>query len=150
MRNSARGLTLIELLVVLAIAAVLTAFAVPGYRHHVERAQRTEARSALLSLAAAQERHYLQCQRYASSLSATLPSDCALQRLRFAPVSERGYYTIAMDAADAAGWSARATRAAGTAQSGDSRCRTLTLDSEGTKAAVDDAGVTRTGECWDR
>lgn len=148
MRNDPRGVSLIELLVVVAIVAALATVAVPGYRRQAQRAARTEARTALLGLAAAQERYYLQCHQYASTLDATLPSDCSLARLRYAVASERGDYTLAMVAADAAAWSATATRVAGSAQAGDATCRVFALDSSGVKSALDDAGVARSRECW--
>ncbi len=71
MHARAAGWTLIELVVALLIVAVLASLAVPGYRNHALRAHRTEAKSALLDLAAAQERFYLHHDRYAGSFTAS-------------------------------------------------------------------------------
>lgn len=145
-----RGVSLLELLVALAVLGLLAAIAAPSYRSYTLRAGRTEARAALLSLATAQEKFYLECRTYAATLQAAQANACSPARLRFAPTSERGLYTIAVTAADADGWSATATRAGATAQSADRRCRTLGLNSLGEKSASDDAGLSSTRECWDR
>ena len=59
------GVTLIELLIVIVVIGILAAIAVPSYRNYVLRAQRTDAMSALLRVAAAQEKFYLQNNTYA-------------------------------------------------------------------------------------
>jgi len=40
----------VELMIAVVIAAILAAIAIPGYRSYVQRAQRTEAKSALLRI----------------------------------------------------------------------------------------------------
>jgi type IV pilus assembly protein PilE len=145
-----RGVSLLELLVVLAVLGMLAALAVPSYRGYSLRAGRTEARAALLSLATAQEKFYLQCHTYAATLQGAQPSACSPARLRFNPASERGLYAIAVTAADAAAWSATATRASATSQSADRRCRTFGFNSLGEKSARDDDDLPSTRECWDR
>jgi type IV pilus assembly protein PilE len=52
------GFTLIELMIVVAIVAILASVAYPAFTNSVKRGNRAEARSALLDLAARQERHY--------------------------------------------------------------------------------------------
>ena len=78
-RQRATGLTLIELVVVVAIVALLGAIAVPGYRTHLLRVHRVEAKAALLGLAAAQEKFYLQHHRYAADAEL---DTCATRRSR--------------------------------------------------------------------
>jgi len=65
MRKS-RGFTLIELMIVLLVIAVLASIAVPTYRQYVLRSHRVEAKSALLNVAAEQEKFYLQRNRFAN------------------------------------------------------------------------------------
>ncbi len=60
------GFTLVELMVVLAIAAVVAAFAVPSYRHHVERGHRLGAVAGLYRAA-----QYV--ETFGDGLPATLP-----------------------------------------------------------------------------
>jgi len=151
MRNDfARGMTLVELVAVLAIVALLASVAVPGLRGYVLRAGRTEARAALLALAAAEEKFYLQCHAYSATLDPTHPSACSPPRLRFPARSERGYYALAVTAADAGAWTATATADPGTPQRSDTRCRVFQLTSAGEKAARDAADTLHTTECWDR
>ena len=145
-----RGMSLVELLVVLAIVGGLASLALPSYRSYVLRAGRVEARTALLSLAAAQEKFYLKCRTYAAAVDAAQPESCSPARLRFAATTERGYYAIGVTSADTEAWVATATRNAGTAQRRDAACRVFELTSSGTKSARDDAGAPATRECWDR
>ncbi len=62
-----RGVTLIELVVVMIIVGILAAVAIPSYRNYVLRSQRSDAKDALLALATQQEKHYLQCNTYATT-----------------------------------------------------------------------------------
>ena len=140
---AARGITLIELMIVLAITAVLASLAIPAYRNHVLRVHRTEATSALLSLAAAQERFYLQRLRYATQPElATAPPD----GLGIASSTAEGRYRLAIEAADAATFTASAA-ASGTQQE-DLQCRAFTIDAHGTRSATDAAGAPA-HRCWD-
>ncbi len=143
------GFTLIELLVVLLVIGILTGIAVPSYRSHVLRANRTEGRAALLALATAQEKFYLECHRYADRLDPALEADCEAQRLPFAARSERGYYQLAITSADETGWSATATPA-GPPQDADARCQRLRLDGTGHTSALDAVNAESSRECWSR
>jgi type IV pilus assembly protein PilE len=42
-----RGFSLVELMIVLAVAAILAAFAMPSYQHHIARGHRFDAMAAL-------------------------------------------------------------------------------------------------------
>jgi type IV pilus assembly protein PilE len=148
--SEARGLSAIELLVVLAIVGILAGLSVPAYRDHVLRANRTEARAALLGLATAQEKFYLQCNEYTSALDAAAATTCSPGNLRFPATSERGYYTVAVTAADANGWTAAATAVPTLPQYRDTRCRTFQLASSGAKKASNSLGSATDSECWSR
>ena len=140
----------VELVVVLAIVGILAGLSVPAYRDHVLRANRGEARAALLSLATAEEKFYLQCNEYTSALGAAAATACSPASLRFPAASERGYYTVAVTSADASGWSATATAVAVLPQCRDTRCRTFQLASTGAKTARDSVNAASDSECWNR
>lgn len=59
-----QGFSLIELMITLAIAAIIAAVAVPGYRDYMLRAHIPEATSTLPALAMRLEQHYQDNQAY--------------------------------------------------------------------------------------
>ncbi len=62
--NTKKGFTLIELLVVVLIIGILAAMAMPQYFKAVERSRMTEADQLLNTIAQAQQRKYLQINKY--------------------------------------------------------------------------------------
>jgi len=150
MSSNARqcGMTLIELVVVVMIVGILAAVAIPSYRNYVIRSQRSDAKDALLALATQQEKHYLQCNRYADDIAAA--TDCAADELQGAATSKNGWYDLDTDqAADATlGFTATATAIAGENQFQDTACRMFTVDQAGVRTAEDDGGTDNTEECW--
>ncbi len=134
------GVTLVELLVVMAIVAVLGLIAVPSYRQYSIRAQRTEAKTALLQLATNQERFYLQNNTYSNDpVALGFPLG----------TSENGVYTLNVPLADTLTFQATATPTPGGGVSG----RTMTSDAECAQFGIDAQGL-RTAEpdpntrCW--
>ena len=65
-----RGFTLIELMVAVTIVALLGAIALPGYGEVIRRAQRQDARLALMELQHELERHYLRRFTYTDRITA--------------------------------------------------------------------------------
>ncbi len=117
MRKNQTGVTLIELVVVIVIIGILAAIAIPSYRQYVIRSQRSDAKEAILRLATAQEKFYLQNNRYAidDERDDAPPAGLGIDN------SERGWYTLAVveptdvdDATD--GFTVRATAPAGSRQ----------------------------------
>ena len=76
-----RGFTLIELMVAVSVVAILSAIAIPSYQNSIRKARRPDAKSALLDLAARQERYYTLNNKYTdgvtvpNSLGYTLPAN---------------------------------------------------------------------------
>ena len=67
--NNKKGFTLIELLVVVLILGILAAMAMPQYFKAVERSRMTEAVTLLANIAQAQQRKYMQVNKYTTAFS---------------------------------------------------------------------------------
>ena len=116
------GFTLIELMITVAILAIVAAVAIPSYTNYVDRGKRAEARTALLDIAARQERYYSNNRQYADQLS----------KLRMSGTkSENGYYTLSVTASGSNTQTFRATAT----PSGwtDDQCGDLGIDETGAK-----------------
>lgn len=137
-RNRQAGVTLIELMIVVAVVALLASIALPSYRNYVTRTHRTEATTALLGIAAAQEKFYLQNNRYAEDDEL---DDAPPAGLGIDATTENGWYALEITAADTESFTAEATAAGG--QAADSDCATFTLNAVGEKDATSD-------DCWNR
>jgi type IV pilus assembly protein PilE len=131
---SNRGFTLIELMITVAIIAILTMVAMPAYRDHTVRANRSAAATYLLEVANLQERQFLDARAYAASmaaLGASTPSE----------VSANYTITTAGDnTTTPPSYTVTATPTGG--QLSDDSCGTLTLNNQGVKAH---SGGSR---CW--
>jgi type IV pilus assembly protein PilE len=144
------GFTLMDLLAALAIASLLACVAVPSYRAQVIRAHRSDARAALLSLAAAEESFNASCNAYAAILDDSRESSCSTSSLQFPASAGHGSYELEVTTSDATGWSAAATAVAGSPQDADERCRVLRLTSAGHRSASRADGSANDEECWAR
>lgn len=137
-RNRMRGVTLMELMIVIVVIGILASIAVPSYRSYLLRAQRTDAMSALLRVAAAQEKFYLQNNTYAAT---ALLDDAPPAGLGIGG-TENGWYTLTISGADLTqAFTATATAVAGGAQAADTHCASFSLTSTGQKSATN-------ADCW--
>jgi len=142
------GFTLIELMVTLVVAAILISIAVPSYQSQVRKSRRTEARNAVMDLAAREERYYSVNNAYTNvALELGYGTDNAVITGR--PIGS-GYYTVSVDLKapnpgatppTRAGFTITAT-AVGT-QLKDSPCQTFAVDDVGTQTSTPSAA-----ECW--
>jgi type IV pilus assembly protein PilE len=142
-----RGFSLIELLITLAILAIVTSLGVAGYRQYVQRAARVDATSALLRVAAAQERFYTQNGQYAGDEELTLAPPAGLGITG----TERGYYALAIDSADAelaSGFTASAMVDPGSNQGDDEDCWIFSINERGQRSARDRDDAENTDRCW--
>ena len=139
MARRARGFTLIEIMITLVIVAILAGIAIPSYRNYVLRSHRIEATAALLKVAAAQEKFYLQNNTYTDNVGdvAGLGFSTTDDTDNF--TTENGWYTITVTAADNEGFTL--TAEAEGDQVNDSDCTDFTLESSGAKSASSDG-------CW--
>lgn len=131
------GVTLMELMLVVAIIGILGAIAIPAYRGYTLRAQRAEAISALMQIAANQERWYQANNTYTNNLN----------NLGFAvATTENGLFNLAVDNVGFANLATgfRVTATAAGPQTADADCQTFRIDSTGNRTSLPAAFNT----CW--
>ncbi len=131
-----RGFTLIELVIVVTILLILGALAIPNYRNYVLRANRSDAMTALLHIAAAQEKFYMQNNTYTNDLTAS--------GLNVDTLSPNKHYAISVTGASANGFLAKANPADSGHQSDDTQCTEFRVNQDGTKSASGSAA----DKCW--
>lgn len=143
------GFTLIEMMIVLLIASIILTAAVPGYRQYVLRAGRVDATNALLRVAAAQEKFYLQNGVYAanSALAAAPPAGLGFT----ASQSDRGYYNLAITPSAGGftvGYTVSATTEPAEKQKDDTDCTAFSLDQSGRRGANGGYDAATVEKCW--
>jgi type IV pilus assembly protein PilE len=145
------GFTLIELMIAMVIMAILTSASIAGYRQYLRRANRADATAALLRISTAEERFYLQNNRYATTadeLADPPPAGLGVSG------TERGLYTLSVEAAaDGAviGYRATATARSDQSQRDDADCASLSIDQSGQRSASNSDAVSNAGissRCW--
>lgn len=125
------GFTLIEIMVVVVIIAILAAIAIPSYTKYIVTSHRTEAQSAMLSLA-----QYLE-SKYNASFS--YPAEASIPASLKNPTNVSNYYTISVSIVNASqNYTITATP---TSAQNDGLCGTLTLKEDGSKSPT-------TVGCW--
>ncbi len=142
MRADQRGVTLIELMTVVVVLAILASIAVPSYRAYLLRANRSDAKSALMQLQAVQEKFYLQNNAYTDKVTDAPPAG-----LGMSGTTTHGYYQITVPALGAGGqsYTAQAAPIAGAGQQDDTKCGTFTLTDAGVR---DVTGSLGRDACW--
>lgn len=132
-----QGYTLLELLLTVSIVTIITSIALPSYQNHVRRSHRGDAMSALMRIANAQEKFYLQNNTYTSTLA-----DLNITG------TQNGYYDLSITAADVDEFEAEASIVSGGPQDGDDQCEVFTIDSTGALGAESGGGANTTTDCW--
>jgi type IV pilus assembly protein PilE len=141
-----RGFSLIELLVAMAIAGLLAAIALPSYNQLVTRAQRQDARLALLRLQHQQEIVFANHLSYSRRADRNPPGPALPER------SEQGHYLLALRiAADGMSYTALARADPAGRQASDLHCAWLSIDETGRQRSADASGNWRDDDphrCW--
>ncbi|WP_428310080.1 type IV pilin protein [Hydrocarboniphaga sp.] len=156
-RQRQRGFTLIELMVTVAIVGLLTIIALPAYSSYTLRTNRAVGKSALVSMAAAQETYFVDRKTYTSTLSdlglaaylsrdgstAATQTSNSIYQLSSAALTTNGTCP-ATGSATSAGYTLIAAPVG--SQARDTACATLCLTSSGIRLAS--AGTA--ANCWSR
>ena len=137
--KSNQGFTLIELLIAVAIVGIIAGVAVPSYNNYMVEARRTEAQTLLIEMAGEQYRYFSENNTYADKLT-TLGYGSDSES------TENGFYSISVTEQSANSYTLTAAPVAGKSQAtDDTACKSLTINSVGTKGVTGSAGV---DECW--
>ncbi len=129
-----QGFTLIELMITVAIVAILAAIAYPSYTTQVQKTRRADAQAALSHAALAME---------ACRADRATYTGCALPRA----ASEDGHYELtAAITGGGRSYTLTATPAAGSPQTNDAACTSLTLDSRSVRGHTGSASSAEV--CW--
>ncbi len=153
-QRNARGFTLLELLVSVAIVAILAKVAYPIYTQSILKSRRTEAKNALLDLAAREERYFSTANQYTTSASALgYGSAATVTAANPLPVlaGNVAYYNLSVQVPDpnapaaSTAPSFRATATAVGTQVKDTRCGNFTLTQAGVQGM---SGTDSVGNCW--
>jgi type IV pilus assembly protein PilE len=138
MTRKQRGLTLVELMVVVAVLSIIAAVAYPLYTTQMQKIRRADAKTALASIALAQERYYTANGGYAATLTSL-----QLSTELSGGQSEKGYYNIRNLTVTNSGqsYSVQARKRNAAAQADDTTCAWFQIDHTGDKTA-------KSGTCW--
>jgi type IV pilus assembly protein PilE len=140
------GFTLIELMIVVAIVGILAAIAFSLYSTQVQKARRTDARTAVQDLAGREERFFSVANNYSQT-----PTDVGYGGVFPQPVGS-GYYNINVVVGTgpppnlAPTFTVTAT--AIPPQTADSSCASFSANQLGQQSSLDSGGADSTAVCW--
>lgn len=137
MKYKKTGFTLLELMVTVAIIAVLASIAIPSYQQYILKGRRADGKSAILDVQLAEEKWRTNNITYTSSIVADLG---------LSATSKENYYDMSISGNTGTNYKITATHKG--VQVADTKCKTLSIDQDGTKTSTDTANAVSTG-CWD-
>ena len=134
-----RGFTLVELLVAVLIIGILSAIAIAAYTTYIRKANRIDAKNALLTMQMQEEKYRTTNNAYSGALGVGSP-------IRESTISDDGHYSLSISNVSASTYTLTATAIGD--QLNDTDCRTFTLNQDGTRTATNSADAITTTECW--
>jgi type IV pilus assembly protein PilE len=141
------GFTLVELMIACVILAIIVGIAVPSYQAQVRKAHRTDARNALLDIAAREERFLSVANAYSP-----LPSDVGYSGANWPQNVSNNNYSVAVTIPDpaylGAGPSFVIVATPIGIQAADTACASFSVTQIGTQTAKDSANVDASALCW--
>jgi len=142
MKSRQGGVTLIELMTVVVIVALLATIAIPSYRRYLIRTNRSDAKTALMQLQAAQEKFYLQNNAYTDKITDKAPTGLGLTS-----TTVNGFYSISLSMGTGnQSYTATAAPTSSGGQSSDKECGSFTITDFGKR---DVSGGTKDSVfCW--
>lgn len=145
----AAGFTLIELMITVVIATILLSVAIPMYLQQLRESRRTDARSALMDLAAREERYFATNSAYTATATSLGYQGWGSGY----KVGNGGYYYIQSppsvnNGATPPSFSFTALPESGAGQDQDTTCASFTVDSTGKQSSQDGSGNDTSSTCW--
>jgi type IV pilus assembly protein PilE len=143
-----RGFSLLELMIVVAIVGILAAIAFTVYSAQVQKARRTDARTAVLDLAGREERFFSVANNYSSTSTDVGYGGGFPQTVG----SGAGDYLLSITIPDPTfvglGPSYVIAATAINQQVADSSCASFSINQLGKQSSLDSGGVDSTATCW--
>jgi type IV pilus assembly protein PilE len=145
--RGAPGFTLIELMVAITIGAILVSIALPAFMYEIRKSRRTDARTALLDMAARAERLYATTNSYQNAATGTLSlTDLGYPAGAWPTTVGSGFYTVNLTLTSPTQFQFTAN-AVGT-QVSDTQCVAFTIDNTGAQGSVDSSNNNTNSTCW--
>ncbi len=142
MKTKQTGFTLIELMITVAIIGILSSVGYPSYIQHIQKAKRSEAEAALVSMATAMEQWRVENNNDYTGVTASTVFATQV------PIDGSGTKTYTLDITSTTLTSTSYTLTATPVAPQDSdSCGILTLDSTGVKGA--NGIAPDTAGCWE-
>jgi len=147
-RRREAGFTLVEMMITVLIVGILASIALPAYNGQIRKSRRTEARTALLDLAAREERFMAANNTYTAS-------PAALGYTAFDVPVSNGYYKLDTPTNVTGGtatapptFTLTATPVTGKGQDKDKDCAKFTVDQTGKRSSKNSSNADSTDTCW--
>lgn len=147
-----QGFTLIELMIVVVIVGILLGIGIPSYQRSIIRSSRADAKSVLLGLGQAMERHYSRAFTYEGAAAGGADTGAPDGDVFVSQAPLEGgnpLYNLSITAADATSYTVRATPIAGTRQANDGFLQLTSLGRRGWDAN-NDAALAAAEFTWDK